>query len=349
MSKVALVSGFWAQNIGNAFFNIGGKWALEQVFGDNNVQFIQDRPSYRTFYDQSKGDPLNYACIHELLDIEYLVLQGPMLTVNFSNIWQKAFEVFKSNNVKVILHGAAFFRYSEEEVKAISQFLKDYPPTLISTRDENTYEIVKGWGIPAHNGIDSAFFVPKVFNPLKFKEKYFTFNFDRFPEPTISTNEKITKYDYFFSFQETEWYLKTPRLQQFFSLRGKSEAYFGHLLDRRKLPESLLDHKILRPEHRYSPHITNKIYQHPNAFVSDEAFTYINTYAGTSLTLADRVHACVMTLAYGNPAMLFTISPRQALFKRVGANDIRNRPTSIDLEYLDQEIERQISFVRSHV
>lgn len=47
--KVALVSGFWGQNIGNAFFNIGGKRILEEVFAKHRVEFIQDQPRYWTF------------------------------------------------------------------------------------------------------------------------------------------------------------------------------------------------------------------------------------------------------------------------------------------------------------
>lgn len=47
--KVALVSGFWGQNIGNAFINIGGKRMLEDVFPEHRVEFVQDQPGYRIF------------------------------------------------------------------------------------------------------------------------------------------------------------------------------------------------------------------------------------------------------------------------------------------------------------
>ena len=44
--RVALVSGGWGQNIGNAFFNIGGKRILEEVFPEHRVEFIQDQPGH---------------------------------------------------------------------------------------------------------------------------------------------------------------------------------------------------------------------------------------------------------------------------------------------------------------
>ncbi len=61
--RVALVSGHWGQNIGNAFFNMGGKWILESLFGPGEVAFIQDQPGYRTFHDPQKAIRLTTSSI----------------------------------------------------------------------------------------------------------------------------------------------------------------------------------------------------------------------------------------------------------------------------------------------
>ncbi len=356
--RVALVSGFWAQNIGNAYFNIGGKWILDQVFGKDEVQFIQDMPPYRTFYNQSKGNPKNYAELVHHLDVEYIVLQGPCLTKTFADIWGDAFKIFKASGIKVMLIGCAFFKYTDEEINSVRSFLDKYPPHLISTRDSETYKVIKDWIPNTHDGIDSAFFVPKAFNPLRFKfDPFYTFTFDRFPEPDIQLsvesavkgNIPLDSLVKEFNFDGNKWELKSPSTQYFFSKLGKAQAYFGHLIDRRKLPSELNEHTVIRPEHRYTPHMTHKIYQHPNSFVSDETFTYFSIYAGTSLTLSDRVHACVMSLAYGNPAMLFTISPRQALFSRLGLEEIRLKPVTLDLDFLEEQRQAELSFIKSHI
>src|SRR5262249_47815542 len=81
--RVAMVFGFWGQNVGNAFFNIGGKWILEQVFPDHDVALVQDQPGYRTFHDQRKGNPRNDLELLQYIQADYLVLQGPMLTRTF--------------------------------------------------------------------------------------------------------------------------------------------------------------------------------------------------------------------------------------------------------------------------
>ena len=54
--KVAIVSGQWGQNIGNAFFNLGGMHVMEQVFGQVSCIF-QDQPNYRTLHNKFKGNP----------------------------------------------------------------------------------------------------------------------------------------------------------------------------------------------------------------------------------------------------------------------------------------------------
>ncbi|MFN3856350.1 MAG: polysaccharide pyruvyl transferase family protein [Caulobacter sp.] len=350
---VALVSGFWGQNIGNAFFNIGGKWILEQVFGEGSVAFIQDQPGYRTFHDQSKGNPANDIEFLRLLDCEYVVLQGPLLTLGYEKLWRRTFAELTARGTKIILLGAAFFKFRPEEFAAARAFIEEFKPALISTRDSRSYEEIKSWGldIPLFDGMDSAFFAPKAYTPFALAgPPYFAFNFDRYPEPTVTIGStKTATADTAFEWQGQWWSLETPKLVSKLAHRSKVQAYLGHLLDNRKLPAELAGRTVLRPEHRFNPHMTYKIYQHPNAVASDEPWTYFNIYANAELVLADRVHACVAALAYGRPAMLFTPSPRQALFARVGAGEIRNRPVTVDGDWLEEERAKEVAWVKDVV
>ncbi len=352
--RVALVSGFWGQNIGNAFFNIGGKWILEQIFGSGNVEFIQDQPAYRTFNRKHKGNPKNDFNLLRYLETDYIVLQGPMMTTSFRAIWEDAFKQYKKRGTKIILLGAAFFKYTEQEIEAIIKFLKEYPPIIISTRDHYTYEAIKDCAQFTYSGIDSAFFVTEVYRAFKLTcEPYIIINFDRWPEPNIKlSSDKFSsdsKNNCCFEALGYHWKLNSPGLQYRLSNKGKWQAYIGALLDRRKLPPQIADFTIVRTEHRVNPHITWKVYKQPNMVASDEPFTYFTVYANTKLTLSDRVHACVATLAYGNPAMLFTPSPRTRLFERLGLNDIKKRPIRLDPERLKLEKDKQLSFLKESI
>jgi hypothetical protein len=350
-SQVALVSGFWGQNIGNAFFNIGGKWILENVFTPERVRFILDQPGYRTFHKQSAGNPKNDFGLLKYLDVGAIVLQGPMLTVDFPKLWSETFEHLSRRGTKIILLGAAMFRFNEEEKAVNLAFLKKYRPAILSTRDIPTYEAFKDAADFSYCGVDSAWFAPDAFEPLKLAAPdYITINFDRWPEPSIRLDAaRNPGAQHAFEYLDHDWQLEFPKLQWALSTKDKIKSYLGAMIDWRKLPPTLGPYTIIRPEHRFNPHVTWKIYRQPNAVASDEPWTYFTIYSQTQLTLSDRVHACVATLAYGKPAMLFTPSPRSYLFDRLGLSDIRKRPVTLDANYLRTEKAAQLTFLRQAV
>ncbi len=347
--KVALVSGFWAQNIGNAFFNLGGKRILEDVFTDHQVEFIQDQPGYWTF--NLRRNPKNNIGILKHIETDYIVLQGPVLSKIFTKLWPETLKALKKKGTKLILLSAGLFKYSDEEISNARTMLKKFPPHVISTRDHKTYEVISDCCERTYSGIDSGFFVNDVYKPFQLDfTPYITMNFDRQPEPEIklksSSNINNNKFKSDFEFDNNFWYLRSPKLQKYLAGKGKIESYLGAMLDFRRLPSTLGPFTVVRPEHRFAPHVGWKIYKQPNAIVADEPFTYLTTYAGTSLTLSDRVHACVATLAYGKPAMLFSPSPRTYLFDRLGLSEIRNRPLILDKNILIKEKQLEIDFFK---
>ena len=351
--RVALVGGQWAQNVGNAFFNLGGEYILERIFGDGQVGFFQDQPNYRTLHDKMKGNPERYVDFVQHLDIDYLVLQGPVLNSWMRVSWEKTFKALKAKGIKVILLSCAFFKFRDSEIAAVKSFLEEYPPALISTRDDRSYGILKDWipQVPKYNGIDSGYFLNRCVVPFKTQSdyKYIAVNFDRYPEPDISTQPfDVKKYNSRTVEAEGKTYhLAVPKFLDKHAHAGKIRGYFADLTDRRKLPETLDGRMIVRPEHRFFPHVTHKIYRNLNATASDEPWTYINIYANADFTLSDRVHACVATLAFGHPAMLFTPSPRSALFGRIGLEDIKNKLVTMDMDYLREEQENEIEWLKN--
>lgn len=352
--SVALVSGFWGQNIGNAFFNIGGHWLLRQVFGEEAVAFIQDQPGYRTFHKQHRGNPRNDVGLLGYLDVEYVVLQGPMLTTSFEALWSDTFSRMRARGTKIILLSAGLFRYTDEEKEAVRRFLKKFPPYLISTRDEVTYEFVRDLCDCTYSGIDSAFFAPKAYEPISLTlPPYIAVNFDQYPEPNISVAKSAGDVDsrsqHRFEALGLHWGLRQPKIPMAFANSGQWQTYLGSMIDFRRLPNELAGYQVVRPDHRFNPHITWKVYKQANSIASDEPFTYFTVYANTELTLSDRVHACVATLAYGKPAMLFTPSPRSYLFDRLGVGGLRKRPVTLDLEMLEQERQNELAFLQNAV
>jgi polysaccharide pyruvyl transferase WcaK-like protein len=280
-------------------------------------------------------------------------MQGPLLTATADKLWCRTLRSLIARGTKIILLGAAFFKYTAAEFAAVDSFLEQFPPVAISTRDSRSFEILKSWdkGIPLYDGLDSAFFVPKAYTPFRFSiEPYLVLTFDRFPEPDIHLGAgRDPTASVAFEYRGKTWNLYVPKLQDYFSHKGKATAYLGHLLDFRTLPAEIDGLLVMRPGHRFNPHMTFKIYRHANSVASDEPWTYFNIYANSELVLADRVHACVLTLAFGHDAMLFTPSPRQALFARVGVTEIRQRPVGIDMARLEEERMKQLAWLKDRL
>jgi hypothetical protein len=352
--RVAIMQGFWGQNIGNAFFDLGGRWIAQQVFGADEVSPIQNQQGYRTFHRQRTGNPKNDLGLLRYLDTEVFITQGPMFTNTFESLWRSSFEHMKKRGIKVALLSAAFFKYSDEEVNAVRRFLKEFPPAIIVTRDSDTYDRVKDLCKYTYSGIDSAFFVPNDYRPVRTTlPPYIAVNFDQYPEPNLTAcapNEDLAgTYDVTFQALNRKWGAKQPWLQNSFSAAGQWQCYLGAMLDFRRLPKQIDDYIIVRPDHRFNPHVTWKIYKHPNGIAADEPYTYLTIYSGAEMTLSDRVHACVATLAYGKPAMLFHPTPRARLFERLGLAAIRQTPVSLSLERLEEERQAEVAFLRHAV
>lgn len=351
LGRVALVGGFWAQNIGNAFFNIGGMRILKEVFNDYSVEFIQDQPGYWTF--NFRRNPIKDIGLLKHLETDYIVLQGPVLSKTFRKLWPETLRSLKKKGTKIVLLSVGLFKYTDEEIAIARKMLKEFPPFIICTRDHKTYEALADCCERSYSGIDSAFFVSDVYKPFPLDiSPYVAINFDRQPEPRLQLHNNSIKsscFDGQFEFGGQYWYYKSPQFQKTLAIKGKIASYIGAFFDFRSLPSRIGSYTVVRPEHRFAPHIGWKIYRHGNAMVADEPFTYFTVYGGCSLTLSDRVHACVATLSYGNPAMLFSPSPRTYLFDRLGLSEIRNKPVKLESKVLEMEKKNEIKFLKTAI
>lgn len=335
--KITMLYGQWAQNIGNAFFNLGGEYVFEKAVPGAHIYRIMDQPNYRTLHNKFNGNPKNFWDPISTIDTDLVVLQGPVLNSWFGLSWESTLKNLFQRNKKYALHSASFFKFTEKELADVRTFLKKYPPAFISTRDSNAHDIIKSWEleIPLIDGIDAGFFVNLAYQPPKTieGEQLIALNFDRYPEPELIAAEKE---DPDIIIGQSSYDIIIPKRLNQSAAKSKVRAYVSELFDNRKLPSMLDKYKVVRPEHRFFPHMTKKIYKRSNSFSSDDPFTYLTCYANAAVTLSDRVHACVATLAYGNRAMLFTPSPRSALFERVGAKAIKTKCVKLDPTELAQ-------------
>lgn len=350
----AIVSGYWCTNIGNAFFNKGAEYVLKQILGEDNVHFVFDSPAYISSFAKIKEPPKNALNYIEHLDVDYLVLLGPVLSASFLGIWKETLDTLQRRGVKYCILSAGMMKYDDCVISDIKKYFVKNPPHVITTRDEDTYNAFKVCDFPIYNGICFAFFVPDVVKrvPIKFNP-YIAINFDKIDEPIISINNTNKSYDEHFVFKGDTFSLKFTGFLSRICLKTDRMTdaliYMSSLLPHKSRPVKIGDYDVLRTDHRFSPMVKAKVYKYPNSFCADTPETYANIYANAELTLSDRVHACAIALAYGNYAYLFAKTNRSALLTRVGAKKITNEPVNIDLQKLSIEKINLINWLKNHM
>ena len=351
MKKVAFIGGFWSPNIGNAFFNMGAQYVLNQVFGEDNVTMVFDQPAYITQWNTQKGNPPQAIDYWAHLNVDYVVLLGPVITKAFLNVWKPTLEILKSRGIKYMILSAGMMKYDERVIEGVKEYFKTNPPYVMTTRDSDTFNTFKDFVPNIYDGICFAFFMPECYKPISTDLKpIMAVNFDKIDEPYIYIDEPKKNADISFEFDGQKIGMKFGGLISRLGLKTDrftdALVYMMSPLPRGKRPLKIGKYNIIRTDHRFSPMFMRKVYRYNNSFCADIPHTYANIYAESELTLSDRVHACAVTLAYGNAAYLFAKTGRSALLHRVGAVDIEKKPVKIDLDYLKNEKHRLIEWLK---
>lgn len=81
-------------------------------------------------------------------------------------------------------------------------------------------------------------------------------------------------------------------------------------------------------------------------YISDYPDDYLHLYANAEVTHSDRVHACVATLIFGGKTQYYDKSDRSYLFDRVGLSEIRNKPVTLDMDFINKEKANQLEAIR---
>lgn len=351
MKKVAYIGGYWAPNIGNAFFNLGADYVLKKVFGDDNVTMVFDQPAYITQWKTEKGNPPWAIDYFAHLNVDYVVLLGPVITKSFLAIWKPTLDKLKERNIGYMILSAGMMKYDDKVIKEVKEYFRENPPYAMTTRDRDTYDMFKDTVERIYDGVCFAFFIPDCYKPISTDLKpVMAVNFDKIDEPFIYMDEENKKTDITFDYDGHKIGMKFGLMSRIGLKTDRftdAIVYMKSPLPRGKRPDKIGKYNVIRTDHRFSPMFMRKVYRYNNSFCADIPHTYANIYAEAELTLSDRVHACAVTLAYGNAAYLFAKTGRSALLKRVGAEGIEDHPVKIDLQYLNDEKNKMIEWLKS--
>jgi len=316
----------WLSNIGNGFIDKGAKICVKRAFPNSEIYdisghlrhvadnyiyddnkkiikkiFNSSRKGIEKYTDWQKNKLLD---ITQFCNYDLVIFPGCVL---YEHPLRKYLDVLRKINnldIPIIFLGAGGMDYSKETVSNVKKLLRKIDSKGLITRDSEAFEKYSNLFRFSYDGIDNGFFIDEWYKPLKTKEDFIVFNFDKINEPNIKSDNNIIRTDHNPFSYLSEGYITSI----FKNLFGQTEI--------KKLE---------------------------NRFLSDDIKDYLFLYSNCKETHSDRIHACVPTLVYGNKAKFYYDTPREGLFKKFKSLDeIKERPTSLDRRELEKQKKKQI-------
>lgn len=320
----------WASNIGNPFFTLGVKHAVETALpGANVIQTGSNPIMSKGLKPGHEAMAFNYPRF--MGDVDAIMFAGPMLDKNFERIFGPALKAAKQHGIKIFLVSAGGIEYDDEEVEHCRDALKRYKPDLLFTRDRETFELYGDIPEMSHSGVCGAWFIPDYHQGYDTPDlhPYITSVFDtRAEAPPSALEDAINGAPY----------VDVP------TYPGKYRGWISRVLDRGGA-DAVAGHTIVRPCHRpTNPNFA--IFNKPNTFATYTPYGYMNLYRNTAVTVTDRLHAAVATLVFGKPAYLTLRSNRAKLLNAAGVDYEYGKRLTVDLEHLAELKNGVVSFLR---
>lgn len=330
--KILFPESNWASNIGNPFFYLGIAHAVRTALPSAEIIDTASNPVLPLkLGKKTKPHAFNYAGFGG--DVDALLFTGPMFDLNFREFFEPALRSAKENGQKIFLLSAGGINYDEKEVKHCREVLAEYKPDVLMTRDPQTYEFYGDCAVKSYNGVCGAWYAPDYYPGYSTPKlgKYITSCFDFQPE--LSAEVLLNAAD------DAPAAIPAP------PALGKTRGRIQRVLARGQSGR-IGDYSVVRPCHRPANHPLT-VFTQPNTFASYTPFGYLNLYRNTAVTITDRLHAAVVTLAYGNPAYLFLRSKRSFL---LDAMDLKYEPgvrLKLDMDLLKSKKAAQVEFLKS--
>ncbi len=328
--KILFPASDWASNIGNPFFTLGVKHAVETALPEAEVIFTGSNPIMaKGLKGREARMAFNYPAYPG--DVDAIMFAGPMLDKNFGRIFGPALRAAKLKKLKIFLVSAGGIDYDDAEINHCRDVLSQYKPDILYTRDRETFEVYGDLADRSHSGICGAWFTPDYYPGYDTPDltPYITSVYDtRAEAPLDALTAAIANAES----------LDVP------VYAGRYRGWLSRILDRREIAMAGA-HRIIRPCHRpTNPNFA--VFSKPNTFASYTPYGYLNLYRNTTVTVTDRLHAAVATLAYGNPAYLTLRSNRVKLLAAAGVEYAYGKRLVVDQAYLTDSKTGVISFLR---
>ena len=305
--------GGWILNIGNAFIDLGSMHSLKQASDDVDIHLSSVFGRWMSHHIESG---ISNRLLNRYPDV------------------QNAYDIRRSFDADYVIQAGACLS---------EHWFKTYGQSLVNGKEGGADIIIYGAGASENNYSEEA--ITKTRDWLKQLEPYAFISRD---QQSYEAFADIAEHSY--NGIDCGFFVADA----FDPAPFDEDEYVAVNFDKKPEPEiNTVDKKIARTHHSFLfnfalhkyPKMIKEYYGQENTLVSDVPDDYLNVYANAESTVSDRVHACVATYAFGNPARLVHETKRASLFERIGIDSISEEFVEPDLDRLQEEKKEQIDFM----
>lgn len=335
--KIIVEDSTW-NNVGDGWYQTSLYALLKKNFPEHEV-LMGEGPIRRAFRLQSEKHLRNALNVMEYERADMHVFSGPMMPVIIRDYGQTIKNIH-ARGEHYMLISASGTGLTASQVNEIGEFLKQYPPVFMSTRDVESYKNFSPFVKNSYNGICTAFLVDKVLPIDKFslEKPFFISSFYTELEPTFSLPDG------------SSFSIENLRVEHHKSMLGLSYNYARHLNFLRKQQAEVADHLIVRTIQGLNPKFNHINFAMPNSFVSFNPVRYLEVTKSAEFTISDRVHACAVSLACNHPARFLFNTPRAGIFDRMGFDYKSNGGVMYpNMQRIDDEMGLLIQVIKKYI
>jgi hypothetical protein len=189
--NILIYGGGSISNIGNIFFDMGGKYILEKSFPESNIFYSSQLPKW-LFQKCYKEDVDKVFDITSYIKCDLVVIIGMVMCNQFVKTNGDTILNFKKKNIPIMFLSTGALNYNLDEEQIFGKFLKQIDPILFISRDSLSYDIFSKYVKKSYKSIDCGFFLPYYYKlPELLIEPYSVMTFDSKVKFDIKTNYKI--------------------------------------------------------------------------------------------------------------------------------------------------------------
>jgi len=339
MNTITVWHNPWIHNLGEAFVNLGLRYAVDMAAPHYNIYSISASPIW-IFDDSTKRNKVK---IEHALPNSIFNFTKKMIGSRYDDVKKKHAPDWLEKNEGEIRKDTDNSMVLIDKINSDFQiftgmvfnrlFIKRYKKLILNLRKQGVKIIICGGGQHYSNTeIDYVRDFLKEITPYGLISRD-SMVYNNYHDLSENSYDGID-----FAFYVTDCF-SFPEL--------KLSNYVVLNFDRSPEPNiDLGNAQVIRTHHSLTK-IPKIHLDKPNTLISHSPLDYLILYANVSKVHSDRMHACIATLAYGNQCTYYSNFPKDVLFDRVGINveDIRNKLTRLDAVQMDAEKKKQIRFL----